>query len=261
MLVVIVADRVFKDGGIAEAQLVILFDHGLLGLLIALIGEFLRFEGVGQLAGLMDLTEGTLTDECTLNLAVLQLLITHEGDLVDFHLGLLVDIDVKAHLPRVFGIFRLNDIDLGILVAFLVEVFLGKNLGTVDDVTRQTHAAYHTELLLHVLTLRLLDTMIGDRTDAGTKAEMDTEIYLVANDGVGSDAHLREQSIAPIAFDGFGDLTARNLDLLADSQSGKTSKHIVLIAFDTLNGNAADLARTGCAGIGDVGIDDLILCF
>ena len=63
MLVVVAVDGVLDDSCIAEAQLVVFLDEGLLGLFIALVGEFLRFEEVGEFAGLMDLAEGTLADE------------------------------------------------------------------------------------------------------------------------------------------------------------------------------------------------------
>ena len=63
VLVVVVRDRVFEDGGIAEAQFVVFVYQRLLGLVIALIGELLRLEDVGELACFMDLSEGTLADE------------------------------------------------------------------------------------------------------------------------------------------------------------------------------------------------------
>ena len=49
MLVVVVADRVNEDGGIAESQLIVFLDEGLLGFLIALVGELLRLEKTREL--------------------------------------------------------------------------------------------------------------------------------------------------------------------------------------------------------------------
>ena len=44
VLVVVGAHRIFKDGGIAESQLIIFLDEGLLSFLIAFVGELLRLE-------------------------------------------------------------------------------------------------------------------------------------------------------------------------------------------------------------------------
>ena len=61
---------VFQDGGVAVAQLVVLLYQGCLSLLIALRGELLGFEEVLQLAGLVNLAEGTLLEHRTGNLTV-----------------------------------------------------------------------------------------------------------------------------------------------------------------------------------------------
>ena len=67
VLLVDVPHGVFEDGGIAEAQLVVFLDEGLLGLVVALGSELLRLEEIGELAGLMDLAEGTLGEQATLD--------------------------------------------------------------------------------------------------------------------------------------------------------------------------------------------------
>ena len=179
-------------------------------------------------------------------------------DLVDFHLGLLVDIDIEGHFVGI-GSFALNNVDLGVLVTFIVEIFLGEDLGTVDDVTREAHTPHHTQFGFHILALGLLDAVVVDTGDAGTHAEVDTEVDLATHDGVGSNGHFREESVAPVALHGLGNLRARNVDLLPDGESGESSEHIVFVALDTVYGNASNLAGAGRAGIGDVGVDNLIL--
>ena len=88
---------------------------------------------------------------------------------------------------------------------------------------------------------------------------MDAEVDLGANDGVGGDADLREQTVAPVALHGVGDIVAWHLNLLAYGETRKTGEYIVFIAFDTLDGNTANLAVARRARVADVGIDDLIL--
>ena len=259
MPVVVGADGVLKDGGIAETQFVVLVDQCLLGFLIALVGEFLRFEHVAELASLVDLSEGALADQGALDLAVLQFLVAVKDQFVHLHLGLLVDIHVEDDLSGVLGIIDLVNLDLRILIAFLIEVSLGQDLGTVDDVTRQAIAPHHTEFCLHILTLRLLDAMIGDGADAGAQTQMDAEVDLGTDDGVSGDADLREQTVAPVTLHGLRNLGAWHIYLLAHRQSGETREHIVLVALNPFHGDTGNLTGTGRTGIGDVGIDNFIL--
>ena len=60
MLVIVVAYRVFYDGGITESELVVFLDELLLGLPVTLVGELLGFEEVGELTSLVDFTEAPL---------------------------------------------------------------------------------------------------------------------------------------------------------------------------------------------------------
>ena len=56
----------------------------------------------------------------------------------------------------------LADIYFGILVAFVIEVFLGKDRCTVHHILRQTHTLGHAQLVLQILALRLLHAEIVD---------------------------------------------------------------------------------------------------
>ena len=259
VLVVVLGYRVFDDGGIAEAQLVVLVDQCLLGFLIAFVSELLGLEHRIELACFVDLAERTLADQRALDLAVLQLVVALEDQFVDLHLRLLVDVDVEDNLSWMAWIVDLRNVDLGILVSLLVEVSLSQNLGTVDDVTRQTHASHHSQFGLHIVALGLFDAVIDNLANAGTQTQVDAEVYLGSDDRVGSDAHLREQTIAPVALDGFSDLGTRHFDLLTYLKSRETCEHIVLVAFHTFYGDSGNLTGTGCACVGDVGIDDLVL--
>ena len=114
----------------------------------------------------MNLSESTLAKQRAFNLASLQLVVTLEHQLAYLHLVFLVDVYVKCYLSR--GVLMLYDVDLGILVTLVVEVFLSQDLGTVDDVTSQTHTLNHTQLSLHILALGLFDTVVVDGLDTWT---------------------------------------------------------------------------------------------
>ena len=153
MLIVVVPDGVFKDGRIAEAQLIVFLNQLLLGLLIALVGEFLRLEEVAELSGLVDLTEGTLAEERTFDLLIGELIVTRYKDIAHLHLVLLVDIDIEHHLTLVVGVVALDDINLRILKALLVEISLSEDLRTVDHVRRNLATLDDTQLRLHIVAL------------------------------------------------------------------------------------------------------------
>jgi hypothetical protein len=85
---------------------------------------------------------------------------------------------------------------------------------------------------------------------------VNAEIHFGAYDRVGGDGSLGEEPVLPVSLDGLGDFGAGYADLLADGESGESDEHVVFVSLDTLDGDASDFALPGCAGIGDVGIDD-----
>ena len=152
MLVVDGPYGVFDDGGIAVTQFVILIDEGFLGLFVAFGGELLGLEDVLQLAGLVDLAEGALFEQVTLDLVVFQLLVALEDDAAHLHLRLLVNIDIENHLVLAGDVVALHNLNLCILITLVVEVFLGQNLSAVEHVGGNLAAFHDTKLSLHVLT-------------------------------------------------------------------------------------------------------------
>ena len=259
VLLVIVPDGVFEDSGIAEAQFVVFLYQLLLGLLVTLVGELLGLEEVSELTSLMDLTEGAFGEHTTLDLRVLEFLVAHQIDVAHLHLVLLVDVHVEHHLPLVVRVVALHDVDLSVLIALLVEVLLGQDLGSVDHIRRDLAALDDAQLGLHILALRLLDAQIVDGAHPGAEGQRDAQVDLRPHDGVGADLGLGEQTVTPIALHGFRNLIAWHLHLLSDTQARQARQHVVFIALDTFHGDAADDATAGRASIRDVGIDDLIL--
>ena len=210
---------VFEDGSVAIAQLIVFLDEGLLGLVVAFGGVLLGFEHVAELAGLVDFSEGTFLEHVTLDFLVGELFVTFEDNLANLHLRLLVDSDVEDDLVLAGDVVALNDFDDGIVIAFLVEVFLGQDLGTVNHVGRNLCTTHNAQFGVHVLALGFFQTKIVDGTDARTCSQMDTEIDLIAHKGVGGDGNLREESVLPVSPDGLGNLCAWHVDGLSYGES------------------------------------------
>ena len=219
MLFVEGVNRVFENGGIAIAQFVILVDEGFLGLVVALGGVFLGLEEVFELAGLIDLAEGSLREHSAFDLIVAELFVAFEDDLAHLHLGFLVDDDVEDDFVLAGHVVALDNFDLGIVVTLVVEIFLGQDLGTVNHVGRNLCTAHDAQLVVHVLALGLLQSGVVDGADTGTGCQMDAEVDFGTYDGVGCDSDLREQSVPPISTDGLGNLCTRHADGLSDGEA------------------------------------------
>ena len=127
---------VFQDGCVAIAQLVVFVDECLLGLFVTFGGVLLGLEEVAELARLVDFTKGTLLEHVTLDFAVGELVVAFENDLAHLHLRLFVDVDVEDNLVFAGDVVALDNLDFGIVIAFVVEVFLCQNLRTVNHVGR-----------------------------------------------------------------------------------------------------------------------------
>ena len=259
VLVVLAPDRVLDDGSIAETQLVVFLQQLLLGLFETFGGVLLGLEEIGELACLMNLAKGALGEEATLDLAVRQLLVAFEDNVANLHLLFLVDIDIENHLVLACHVIALTDIDLHILEALVLKVLTSQNLSTVSNILCQRHTLGHTQLRLHVLALALLDAIVVNLADTRTQGQVDAEIDLGIDDGVGCDADFREQTMLPIALHGLGNLATWDVNHLSHRQSGEVGQHIVLITFDTFDGQTCNLTLARGAGIADLGVFNLVL--
>ena len=190
MLLVEVADAILQNLGVAITILIVFFYEFLLIFLPALRSKLLRLEEGGKLASLVGLGKGTLREESTLDLAVREFLVTVDGNLMNLDLLFLVHDDIQNHLSLVSHVVALVNLDIGILESLVVEILLGENLGTVEHVRGHLCTLHHTQLLLHILTLTLLQAHIVDVRDTRAHSQIDVQIELLANDGVGSDSNL-----------------------------------------------------------------------
>ena len=127
---------VFQNSCVTIAQFVIFIDECLLGLLITFGGVLLGLEDVAELAGLVDFTKGTLLEQVTLDFLVGELVVAFENNLADLHLRFLVDVDIEDDLILAGDVVALDNLDFGIVIALVVEVFLGQDLRTVNHVGR-----------------------------------------------------------------------------------------------------------------------------
>ncbi len=207
----------------------------------------------------MGLREGAFGEEAALDLCVGELVVAVDDNLVHAHLLFLVHLHVEYHLIFVDHVVALCDANLSILVAFVVEVFLGQVFGAVYDVGRHLSALDDAQFGLHVLTLRLLQADVVDGGDTRAGGEVDVQVGLRAYDGVGRNRYSGEEAVPPIAFHCLGHLGARQLDVLPFFESGDAYEYEVFIAFHTRYGDTADGAVAGGARIGYVGIDDFFL--
>ena len=260
VLVVDVPHAVADDGSVAVAILVILFDELLLVGLPALGCKLLRLEERSERSYLMGLCEGALLEQSALYLAVFQRFVAFDVDLADLHLLLFVDDYIKDNLVLVCHVVALTNLDVGVLEALVVEIFLGKNLRAVNHVRCDLSALQEAQFLLHVGAFRFFQAHIIDCRHTRSHAQMNVEKHLVADDRVGHDAHVREQAILPVVFHRVGDLVAGECYVFAHCQSGDACEHVVLITLCTRHVYCANGQRAWRAGIRDVGIDNLVLC-
>ena len=252
MLRVDVPHAILDDDGIAETVFVVFINEFLLIFLPAVGRELLSLQERGQLTCLVGLRKGTLREEPSLNLLIGELFVAFDVDGAHLHFLLLINHHVKDDAILLRHVLTLQDLDVGILKALVVEVFLGKDLRTVDDIRVYAHALCHTEFLLHILTLRLLQTHIVDFRHTRTCSQRDVEPDAVAHDGISSNRDIREQTVTPVALHGIGNLRTRHFDFLTNGQTGDTCECIVLVAFHTRDVDAAQYQGARRAGIRDI---------
>ena len=259
MFLVFVPHGVFDYGSIAESQFVIFLNERLFGLGIALWRVFLGLEEILEFSSFVNLSQCAFGEHSALQLRRSHLVVALQHNVAHLHLVFLVDVHLKHHLVLARHVVTLNYVDVGVLVAFVVVVFLGQNFCSVHQVLRHAQALGHAQLCFQVFALAFLHAIVLHLADAWAQCEVDAEVDLGVDDAVGGDAHLREQSVFPIAFHGFRDFAAGHFYLLSHAEARKVDEHIVLIVGNSLHGQSSYLHLSGRAGVGDVGLVDEIL--
>ena len=138
----------------------------------------------------MDLRESTLREQSSLDLLVRQFLITLDDDLVNAHLLFLIHLHIKDHITLLRDVITLGNGNLGILETLIIEISLGQDLRTVNSIRCELTALEQTQLILHILTLTLLQTDIIDVRDTRTHGQVDMQVHMITNQRVGHDRHV-----------------------------------------------------------------------
>ena len=250
---------VFHNHGIAEAHFIVLIQEAFLGLFPTLGREFLGLEKGGELAGLVHFPQRAFFEQSALDFLVGELVVALDDDAAHLHFLLFVDDDIENHLVFLGHVVALHHVDFSVLEALVVEIFLSEQLGTVEHVGMDAHAAGEAEFLLKVVALRLLDAHVVDLRHARPSGQCHVQIDAVAHDGIGGNRHLGEESVAPVALHGIGDLRARHFDFLSYGEARDACDGIVFVAVHARDVDASEDVGARRAGIGDVGVFDDIL--
>ena len=152
VLVVVGRDAVGYDACVAIAVFVVFLYEVLLVFLISFGSVFLRLEEGVELTRLVGLCQRALGEERTLDFLQRHLVVSDDGDLVDFHLLFLVDFDIENHHVLLRHIVALTYVYLCVVEAFVVKVFLCQHLGSRNHVRRDLRTLHEAEFLLHVLS-------------------------------------------------------------------------------------------------------------
>ena len=181
---IVLADAIAYNHGIAVTQLVVFVDDKLLVGLIVLFHKLLGAEQVEQLAlfvGLLHHAFQLLGGEG---------LVADNRYLVYFDFLFLVDIDVYNNLVFLCRIVHLVDDDFSILEAFVVKISLNQCLGTVNGVHVYLAAFDHTDFGFKVFTLGLFNAVVAYVGYTRTHGEMDGHPYFVTFNLVGCNTYI-----------------------------------------------------------------------
>ena len=108
-----------------------------------------------------------------------------DDDVSHLYLLLLVHINIEDDLVLVGDVVNLGYRYLGIVEAFVLEVFLGEGLRSVEHVWSYLAAFKQSEFRLHVFSFRFLHSRVVDYRHTRTGGKIEMQEYLVADDGVG----------------------------------------------------------------------------
>ena len=149
------------------------------------------------------------------------LVVAFVGDILD--LEFLAFVDVEDHADsvlddRVVGHF---DVHVHVGEAFLFEIVLDALDRGGLDVFGELAAAAEVKALLDVVALAVLDAAIVPGNDAGTLLKVEAEPGGIARgvEGIHIEAQRRGCALHPDAFDGGGNIVARDGDFIAGMDS------------------------------------------
>ena len=225
---------IFHNHGITIAQLVVLVDDELLISLEVLIRELLGTEDIHQLILLVGLLHHTL------QLLGCDGLVALEGDLVHLDLFLLIDVHLYDDLILIVRVVYLQHFHLRILEALLVVVALYQSGGTVYGVWCHLSALDHADARLQLITFRLLGTHEPYLRSTRTQLQVDGKPHAVCRHLVFLYAHIREESMPPVALSCICDVIARDGHCLSYGQARDAQYDVVFIRISSFDPDASD---------------------
>ena len=201
--VVILADTVAYDDGVAVSQFIVLVDYKLFVGLIVLFHELFGTEQVSELPFFVGFLHYPF------QLFGCQGLVAHNLDMVHLYLLFLVNLYVYNYLVLVGQVVLLCNYDFSVLEAFVIEIAFYQGLCTVYQIRGYLTAFYQADFFLQVFTFGLLHTMVTYFGHTGPHGQVDGEPHAVAYFLVGGDAHVGKQAVPPVALAGLSGLVAR----------------------------------------------------
>ena len=225
-LFVVVHHAVLHDDGIAVAFFVIFVDDELLVGFKIVGHEFLLAEEANKVALFVGFFHSVFHS------LVGEHFVAVDVDFVHFDFFVLVNYDVNNHLVFVAEVLALHNVHVGILEAFVVEIVLNNQLGTVGNVHVHLVAFHQAEALLKVFALAFFHAFVVDLRYAGLLAKLKFEPSLVVVDFFDVDFHLREQTLTPQALSCVGDVVARDFHHLTNGKARIAHHDVVLVVVD-----------------------------
>ena len=137
----------------------------------------------------MCLGEHTLLEQATLDFGSLEVFVALDDDFAHLHLVFLVDVHIKDHLVFRGHVVTLQDFHLCVLVALVLEIALGQELGTVEHVGCDLTALEQSDFGFKVFFFRFLHSAVVDGGDTRAQGQIEMQVNLVAHDRVGSNLH------------------------------------------------------------------------
>ena len=243
--VVVLADAVFHNHGVAITQFVVFVDNELFVGFVVLFYELLRAEEVYQFALLVRLFHNAFQLLCR------QRLVANDLDVVHLDFFFLVDLDVYNDLVLVLWVILLVDEYLCILKALVVKVAFDERLGAVDDVRSNLSAFYHADSFFQIFAFGLFYARIANFGHTGTHGQVDGQPYFAVFFLVVCDADVGEQTMLPITFAGLRDFIAGDGDGLSLGQTGQADDDIIFVVVRAFHLDVGNLQFPRCSRVED----------
>ena len=185
-----------------------------------------------------------------------QSLVARDINLAYLGLGFLIYIDGYLDIAGVVLVVELQHLHLSIVETLLRQVLLDHRLGVVGEVGRHLAAVADTYLDLYILPLAFFESVIRHIGHTRALLKRNLQPHLLPLNLFCLNFNIGEKALLPETLNGLRDLIARNLNLVAYSQTGETDQHEVFVTV-----GSDDLDACYLVGLALVGVFYLRNCF